>query len=71
MDPEALQTLSKVEGPVTKKASVKEGPVLQFNGTHVMALCFLLLPLGNHLATNRPLDLSGVRFLLKLKFQNA
>ena len=31
MDPEALQTLSKVEGPVIKKASVKEGPVLQFN----------------------------------------
>lgn len=31
MDPEALQTLSKVEGPVIKKASVKEGPMLQFN----------------------------------------
>ena len=31
MDPEALQTLSKVGGPVIKKASVKEGPVLQFN----------------------------------------
>lgn len=31
MDPEALQTLSKVEGPVIKKASVREGPVLQFN----------------------------------------